>query len=184
MTQPYTIQLQKRAFLRGRIGLGMQPLLPSLLAGGVSFALGKPLQTVVLATLALAFASGAAFFFGQGFRKGTVLGFRAGCVAFFAPVLAGHSHCEIGGQCVAYCLLACLAAGVFSGGYVGFSIARKIRSHERISALGFAAIVCVSLGFLGCTMVGVSSAYNLAAGFALGSLPVLVVKTFAKSTEA
>ncbi len=159
-----------RAFFQGRLRMALQPVLPVLAFAALSWRLGKtPVVVCVVAAIVLLTAC-AAFFLGRGFRRGAIVGLRAGAVSFFAPVLAGHNHCQLGGQCVAYCLLACLAAGFLAGGYAGWTIARFPRDRSEAFVVG--ALSCVSLSFLGCSMAGTASLYNLAGGFVLGSFPL------------
>lgn len=157
-----------RAFLRGRVQLALQPVMPIAALTYLSWRLGKPVATVALCSSVVLAASCLAFFWGQGFRRGAIVGLRAGAISFFAPVLAGHNHCQVGGRCVAYCLLACLAAGFLSGAYAGWTLARF--QKQRREALLMSSITCVGTSFLGCSMAGASTLYSLIFGFFVGSL--------------
>lgn len=155
-----------RAFHHGRMRYALYPLLPILTFTALAMGMGQNrVQAFVLSCTLLMIAS-RAFFVGGTRRNAAIVGMRAGAIAFFAPVVAGHRHCEIGGECVAYCLVACIAAGLLAGFYCAWFT----RADTELSAENTftSAVLCVGLTTLGCTMAGFASFYGSALGFVAG----------------
>lgn len=107
---------------------------------------------------------------GEGWSRGVVPGLASGAVPLVVPLFVHAGHACAGGRCLmsACCLFAGLGGGVLLGVFAG-------RLREGTAVVG-ASLVAGLLGSVGCLAYGLVGLAGMAAGMAVGALPVLVLR--------
>jgi len=130
--------------------------------------------------LGYTFAFGSALFalgvgllwYGRGAKQAVLPGVAAGLVTLLFALCAKQAHGCVGDHCMMFCVPACLTGGAVAGIVVGAVGLRRVRG------LGFwvaASGVALLTGAMGCACVGVPGLIGLALGFAVTTVPALIV---------
>jgi hypothetical protein len=110
--------------------------------------------------------------YGRSAKQAVLPGVAAGLVPLLFALCAKQAHGCVGDHCMMFCVPACLAGGVIAGIVVGSVGVRKGRG------LGFwfaASGVTLLTGAMGCACVGVPGLIGLALGYAVTTVPALIV---------
>ncbi len=165
--------LQRRARVRYegarllRCVLGFAPVFV-LVAGSV--ALGRRPSSALFFGGALYLAGVALLWTGRGLHRGVLPGVVAGTIPLVAALVSSLGHGCASGHCSTLCVPACTVGGVAAGALVSWIIAR--RNLGGLAWLGAGATAMLT-GAMGCSCVGYSGVIGLAAGFAVGTLPLV-----------
>ena len=110
--------------------------------------------------------------YGRDLRRAVLPGLALGILPLTMALCANYSsHVCMGGQCTSLCVPACAFGGFCAGIGVGIW-----GSRER-GRLGFwlaGSALALSTGSMGCACVGFSGVMGLAAGYAVGLVPVML----------
>lgn len=141
-------------------GLGKRPT-SALLFGGLLFVTG----TILL-------------WWGRTLQRAVLPGVLAGLIPLSLSLAANLGHGCATGRCSTLCLPACSLGGVVAGFIVSTYAARR---GQGMPFLAGAALVSVLTGAMGCACIGSSGVLGLVAGFAVGLLPQLARRIWARA---
>lgn len=164
--------LERRARVRYELGraarsvLGFAPALVVVLAAA-GFG-RRPGSAVVFG--GVLFVLGAFLLWrGKTLHKAVLPGLLAGLIPLTCALVANRGHLCIGGHCSTWCLPACITGGVVAG------LAISYLAHKRGMDWRFwagASGISLLTGAMGCSCIGYSGVFGLAAGYLAGALPI------------
>ena len=176
MATPDAVLLERarRAYEAGRLrsaairALALIPL-PALALGSGC----QPRTVAIAGTLFLA-AVGACFWRGGDWRRGALPGIAAGVVPLLTPTMlhACSQACRVGACGIM--TLACAAGGLLGGLLLAW-LAPSPRTRGAVPFV-VACVVAGLAGAVGCLAYGAVGLAVMAAGLAVGSLPVLALR--------
>jgi hypothetical protein len=110
--------------------------------------------------------------YGRGVKRAVLPGLAAGLVPLIFGLCAKYVHnCE-GPGCLAFCVPACFAGGLVAGVAVDFV---GLRSANKLGFWVAASGVGLLTGAMGCVCAGALGLAGLVAGFAISTVPGMMV---------
>lgn len=174
------VSLERRARLRYELGRAARSALgfaPTLVIVFIAAGVGRRPSS--------SFAFGAALFLlgsfllwrGKTLHRAVLPGLLAGLIPLAFALVANYGHACADGHCSTWCLPACIAGGVAA------SLVISIVAHRRGMDWRFwagASGISLLTGAMGCSCVGYSGVFGLAAGYLAGALPLWLRALVAK----
>ena len=121
----------------------------------------------------------AMLWYGRGLKHAVLPGVAAGLVPLALALCANQmGHVCTGSQCMSLCMPACIAGGVVAG------LAVASIGFQRKAGPGFwlgASTLAILTGAMGCSCIGYSGVFGLAAGYGVGALAQLARKGLSRS---
>ena len=177
----------RAAYRRGRVWLAGRRLLVALSVPAGALLLERSHGPLALTgDLGLALCSCIAFlaavpifaFFGRAPGDAVAPGLGAAVLATWSPLLMrslGHACAST--ACMSLCLPACVVGGAAAGLVLSLRARAQPTAAERTQTLLAGGALVLLAAPLGCTMFGLSGLVAVAAGLAVGSVPVLAPRT-------
>jgi len=130
--------------------------------------------------LATAAAGAAMLWYGRDPQKAVLPGIAAGLVPLVLALCANQMHVCGPDGCSSLCVPACTLGGVVAG------LAVAAVGNQRRAGIWFwfsASSLALLTGAMGCACIGYSGIVGLGIGFAVGAVPGLLRRAFAKKAS-
>lgn len=164
--------LERRARLRYELGRAARSVLgfaPALLVVLAAVGFGRRPGSAVLFGGVLFLLGSFLLWRGQALHRAVLPGLLAGIIPLTCALVANRGHLCIGGHCSTYCLPACIAGGVLAGLVISFVAHRRGMGWQFWAG---ASGISLLTGAMGCSCIGYSGVFGLAAGYLVGALPL------------
>jgi hypothetical protein len=175
--------LERKARLRYELGRAARSVLgfaPALLIVAAAAGFGRRPGSAVVFGSVLFLLGSFLLWRGQTLHKAVLPGLAAGLIPLTCALIANQGHMCAGGHCSTWCLPACIAGGVISGLVISYV------AHKRGMGWQFwagASGISLLTGAMGCSCIGYSGVFGLAAGYLAGALPIGLKSVLGKRSQ-
>ncbi len=169
----------RRKYEWARVRRAMLGFAPSLFVVLVAtLASQRPVSAIAFGAAVFAVGVGL-LWYGRDFRGAVLPGLAIGLFPLALALCANHmGHACMGGQCMTMCVPACIIGGMGAG--VGVSLVGLRWKQGAAYWIGATALTLLT-GAMGCSCVGYAGVAAMAAGYAVGMLPMLVQRVLSRS---
>jgi len=160
-----------RSYELGRAGVGLGTLwyLAPILA--LALALGQSARMIALVGASLLATTWLLRWRGGVHGRAATAGLLFAAAPLVLPfAMRTTSHCCVGGACMSWCMIGCVAGGVLAGAGIGWAAVRE--GDKRWSFLLVATLISGLAGVLGCAVAGLAGTAGMALAIVGSSLPI------------
>ncbi len=152
--------------------IGFAPAI--VVAAAASWLSGNPLASAPFG-LGLFLSGVIALWYGREPRRAVLPGIVAGLVPVALTLATMHiGHLCLGDRCTSVCMAACVVGGIGAGLAVGVV---GVRKRYRWQFWATVSVLVLCTGAMGCACLGYSGLVGLAAGYGVGILPGLILRS-------